>query len=46
MLPKEWKTEIILYGGEKRIAVYFEKRFDWIQEIKKISYQIRTILGA
>jgi integrase/recombinase XerD len=36
MLPKEWKTEIIVYDGEKRIAVRFEKRFDWIQEIRKL----------
>jgi integrase/recombinase XerD len=37
MLPKEWKTEIISYHGEKRIAIRFEKRPEWIQEIKKIS---------
>jgi integrase/recombinase XerD len=37
MLPKEWKTEIILYHGEKRIAIRFEKRVEWILEIKKIS---------
>ena len=37
MLPKEWKIEIIVYEGEKRIAVRFEKRADWIQEIKKIT---------
>jgi integrase/recombinase XerD len=37
MLPKEWETQIIIYHGEKRIAVRFEKRVDWILEIKKIS---------
>ena len=37
MLPKEWKTEILLHHGEKRIAIRFEKRTEWIQEIKKIS---------
>jgi integrase/recombinase XerD len=36
MQPKEWKTEIIIYHGEKRIAVRFEKRAEWISEIKKI----------
>ncbi|MBU6158889.1 MAG: tyrosine-type recombinase/integrase [Bacteroidetes bacterium] len=36
MLPKEWKTDIITYHREKRIAIKFEKRAAWIQEIKKI----------
>lgn len=36
MLPKEWETEIINYQGEKRIRIQFEKRADWIQEIKKL----------
>jgi integrase/recombinase XerD len=36
MLPKEWEKEIVLYQGEKRILIRFEKRGDWIQEIKKL----------
>jgi len=36
MRPKEWKTEIINYRGAVRIAIRFEKRADWILEIKKI----------
>jgi site-specific recombinase XerD len=34
MLPDQWKTEVILHRGERRIAVPFEKRADWISEKK------------
>jgi len=37
MPPKEWKTELLSYNGENRIAIRFEKRADWILEIKKIA---------
>jgi site-specific recombinase XerD len=37
MLPDQWKTEVIFHRGERRIAVRFEKRADWISEIKKMA---------
>jgi integrase/recombinase XerD len=36
MLPKEWKSEALTHQGEKRIALRFEKRADWIAEVRKI----------
>lgn len=36
MLPKEWKSEILTHCGEERIALRFEKRADWLNEIRKI----------
>ena len=32
----EWKARIVKYKHESRIAVYFEKRKDWIERIKKL----------
>lgn len=36
MLPKEWKAEILTHCGEERIALRFEKRADWLNEVRKI----------
>jgi integrase/recombinase XerD len=30
-----WKAQLIKYGGESRIAIYFEKNYDWIDRIKE-----------
>ncbi len=32
----DWKAEPIKHKGEKRIAVYFEKKAEWIARIKKL----------
>ncbi|MFN8284029.1 MAG: hypothetical protein U0U67_12490 [Chitinophagales bacterium] len=32
----EWKAKIVNYKKEQRIAVYFEKRNDLIERIKKL----------
>ncbi len=43
----EWTARIVKYKHESRIAVYFEKRKDWIERIKKLddarwSYTLRA----
>ena len=31
-----WKAQLIKHRGESRIAIYFEKNYDWIERIKEL----------